>query len=141
MMASTLRVPAKMENLELIARFVQTEAGALGAGPDAAVELLQAVDEAATNVIMHGYRGRPGEIEIDISRQDKAVVVHMRDRAPFFDVTRVPPPDLTLPLEKRRKGGLGVFLMRQFTDEMACCELPGGGNELTMYKVAPAQPE
>ncbi len=135
-MASTLSVPAEMRNLGLIARFVQTEADALGAEPGAVAELLQAVDEAATNVIMHGYRYGPGQIEIEISRQDENLVVCMRDRAPFFDVTLVPPPDLTLPLEERRNGGLGVFLMRQFTDEILCRELPGGGNELTMYKRA-----
>ncbi len=135
-MGSTLRVPAEMRNLGLIARFVQAEAGALGAGPDAVAELLQAVDEAATNVVMHGYRYGPGQIEIEISRQDESLVVHMRDSAPFFDVTTVPPPDLTLPLAERRNGGLGVFLMRQFTDKIVCRELPGGGNELIMYKRA-----
>ena len=137
-MSNVLNLAAEMSNLGLIARFVQHQCRALGAGPEPIADLVQAVDEAATNVILHGYRRRPGHIEIEITRRDAGLLVQMRDRAPFFDVSGVPPPDLTLPLEQRRNGGLGVFLMRQLTDELASRELPGGGNELTMYKVVPA---
>jgi serine/threonine-protein kinase RsbW len=99
-------------------------------------DVLQAVDEAATNIILHGYRGQPGEIEIEMDQDHGALVVCLRDRAFLFDPTRVPPPDLTLPLEARRVGGLGVYLIRQFTDQMTWRATPDGNNELTLRKQA-----
>jgi serine/threonine-protein kinase RsbW len=134
-MLNILTVTADVRSLGLIARFVEEQCLGLGSRPEPIADLVQAVDEAATNVIFHGYRHAPGCIEIEITRRDAGLLVRMRDRAPFFDVAGVPPPDLSLPLEQRRDGGLGVFLMRQLTDGMACRELPGGGNELTLYKV------
>jgi len=62
--------------------------------------------------------------------------IELRDHAPGFDPTRVPPPDLTQPLEEREPGGLGVFLTRHMVDEMRYRALPGGGNELTLIKRA-----
>jgi serine/threonine-protein kinase RsbW len=135
--SNILKVTAEVHCLGQIARFVEEQCLGLAARPEPIADLLQAVDEAATNVIMHGYRQAPGHIEIEITRRDAGLLVWMRDQAPFFDVAGVPPPDLTLPLEQRRDGGLGVFLMRQLTDGLVSRPLPGGGNELTLYKVAP----
>jgi anti-sigma regulatory factor (Ser/Thr protein kinase) len=54
--------------------------------------------------------------------------------APPFDPTRVPDPDLTLPLEERPLGGLGIYLIRQSVDKMVYRAVPEGGNELTLVK-------
>ena len=39
-----------------------------------------------------------------------AILIRVRDTAPPFDPTRLPDPDLTLPLEERPVGGLGAFI-------------------------------
>jgi len=55
-----LFVAAEVENLAEIRRFVREEAAALGAGEEAICDLELAVDEAACNVICHGYKGCGG---------------------------------------------------------------------------------
>ena len=125
---------AKLKNLAHIRHFVNDAANSLGADPHSVLDLVQAVDEAATNIIVHGYAGRPGVIEVTIERQKDLMVIAMRDQAPGFDPTRVPPPDLTLPLEKRPVGGLGIFLIRRSVDELQHHFLPSGGNELILIK-------
>jgi serine/threonine-protein kinase RsbW len=132
--ASTLRIPAELENLERIRRFVTKEATALGADPDAVPDLVLAVDEAATNIIMHGYLGETGTIEIEVGHQGDALVVRLCDQAVPFDPNDVPPPDLTMPLEERPIGGLGVYMMRQLVDQVIHRVPPQGGNELTLVK-------
>jgi len=126
--------PAALNYLIAIRQFVQEAAAALDADPAAISDLLLAVDEAATNVIVHGYRGRPGEIEIEVGREESALVVRLRDQAAPFDPTTVPLPDLTRPLEERAPGGLGIYLMKQAVDKVTHRVTPQGGNELTLVK-------
>jgi serine/threonine-protein kinase RsbW len=129
-----LFVAAQVENLAEIRRFIRQEAAALGGGEEAICDLELAVDEAACNIICHGYEGRGGTIEVGVKRDEDRLVVRLHDEAPPFDPTRYPPPDVTLPLEKRPLGGLGIFLIRQAVDEMVYRTTPGGGNELTLIK-------
>jgi serine/threonine-protein kinase RsbW len=69
-----------------------------------------------------------------VGRQGEALLVRLRDGAPLFDPTLLPMPDVTLPLEVRPLGGLGIFLMRQSVDDMTYRVTPEGGNELTLIK-------
>ena len=131
-----LRVAAELNNLETMRHFVEESARALHVDQDTAFDLAQAVDECATNIVEHGYQGQPGSIEIEIDRAGENLAIVLRDHAPPFDPTGVPPPDLTLPLEEREPGGLGVYLARHMVDEMRHRALPDGGNELTMLKRA-----
>jgi anti-sigma regulatory factor (Ser/Thr protein kinase) len=135
-MEFSLSVSAEVANLAVIRRFVEEIATSLRADRKAIDDMLQAVEEATANIIFHGYHGQPGNIEIEMGQEQGALVVRLRDQALPFDPTRVPPPDLTSPLETRRFGGLGVHLIRQFTDQMTYRVMPEGGNELTLRKNA-----
>lgn len=132
---------AHIENLAAIRCFVRMAAEGAGFARESVDAMIQAVDEAATNVIVHGYQGRPGaiEIEIEMDHPAKALVVRLRDDAPAFDPTKVPAPDLTVPLHRRPPGGLGVFLMREFVDRMSYRRTEAGQNELTLEIFAPEQ--
>jgi serine/threonine-protein kinase RsbW len=131
---STLQIPAELLNLRKIRRFVEEEATALGANPDAVADLVLAVDEAVSNIIVHGYQGEAGIIAIEIRGQGDALVVRLFDQATPFDPNDVPPPDLTVPLEQRPYGGLGIYMIRQLVDQMIHRVLVQGGNELILVK-------
>ena len=106
----------------------------LTADREAIDDTLAALDEAVSNIIIHGYHGQPGSIEVEVEKEQETLVIRLRDQSPLFDPTLVPPPDLTLPLKERRLGGLGVHLIRCFTDSMAYRVTPEGDNELTLMK-------
>jgi anti-sigma regulatory factor (Ser/Thr protein kinase) len=135
-MTLMLRIAAEVNNLLAIRRFVQDAAAALAVPAPAIDDLVLAVDESITNVIEHGYRGQPGDVEIEVRRAGETVVVHLRDRAPPFDPTGLPDPDLTLSLEERPVGRMGVFLTRQLVDAVTYRLTGEGGNELTLTKRA-----
>ncbi len=136
-----LSVPAKVENLNTIRGYIKGRARPAGAPQEAIDAIVLAVDEAATNVIQHGYieNGRNGSIEIEVVLKPGCLCVILRDDAPPFDPSSVPDPDLTLPLELRPIGGLGIFLMRKKTDALAYTTTPAGQNELTLTKYYPPQ--
>ena len=134
---SILQIAAELANLGVIRRFVEEMATGLKFDRNVIEDMLQAVEEAVANIILHGYDRRPGEIQVVVHREESGLVVQLRDRAPHFDPTGFPPPDLTLPLEERRPGGLGIYLMRKFTDTVTYRVTSDGSNELTLIKKQP----
>lgn len=77
-----------------------------------------AVEEALTNIIVHGYQEGKGEIRISCRAGSGMVEVRLEDRALPFDPLSLPEPDLTGDIEDRKIGGLGIFLIRQVMDEI-----------------------
>jgi len=130
----TLRIAAKVENLATIRDFVAEHALAVGVPQKILDPVVLATDEAATNIIMHGYQGQPGDIEMSVGCELHQLTIRLRDAARTFDPNTKPPPDLTLSLEDRPIGGMGIYLMRRCTDQLHYRALPGGGNELTLIK-------
>lgn len=137
----TLRFDAaRLEDLAAIRGFVRDAARSFGATPEATDDLVLAVDEAATNTIRHGYGGRPGPLRVEVSWEGSAVLVRLVDRAPAFDPTGRPPPDLDTPLERRPFGGMGIHLMRVSVDRLVHRSLGRSGNDLTFIKeLAPVE--
>lgn len=129
-----LQTTAELKNLNQIRDFVETAANALGFEPELIPNVQLAVDEVATNVMLHGYHGQGGSLDVELERVGSDLVVRLRDEAPPFDPTTVPVPDLTLPLTKRPIGGLGIYLVRRAVDEVIHRVTAGGGNELTLVK-------
>ena len=131
---SRLIITAHVRYLVVVRRFVQEAAQALGAAQRVSDDLIQAVDELAANIILHGYGGGPGDIEIVLRPEEAGLAVVLRDKAPVFDPTTASEPNLDAPLEERQVGGLGIYLSRKLTDELRHRALPEGGNELTLVK-------
>ena len=134
MTARTLRVDADLGALADVRRFVRESAAAAEAPVDCLDDLVQAVDEAATNAIVHGYRGSPGWLEVTAGVEGEDFVVRLEDGAPEFDPTTCLEPDLSVPPMARKPGGMGVHLIRHSTDAMAYRPRPGGGNILTLVR-------
>jgi serine/threonine-protein kinase RsbW len=128
----TLTVPADVNRIAEIRDFVRAAAVRAGAGAEVVADAVQAIDEAATNVVVHGYAGRPGTIEVQTTVRDGRLELRLLDRSPVFDPLTVPEPNLTVPPLARRPGGMGVHLIRAATDERRHRPRAGGGNELIL---------
>jgi len=131
---SVLHIAAELDNLATIRRFVIDTTTILGVDQTLIPRLELAVDEIATNIIRHGYQDQPGMIEIELSQQDDALVIHVRDRAPPFNPTEVLSPDLTKSLHNREPGGLGIYITKQVMDTVTHRLASHGGNELILVK-------
>ena len=129
-----LRIPADVERVAEIRGAVREVATACNAEPDCLDDLVQAVDEATTNVIVHGYAGAAGPIDVDVARVGETIVITVEDEAAPYDPTTHEEPDLSVPPEHRRPGGMGIHLMRAALDRIEHRPRPGGGNILTMTR-------
>jgi anti-sigma regulatory factor (Ser/Thr protein kinase) len=120
MRANTLTVPATLESLERISAVVLAAAKSVGLDESASYRLRLAVDEFATNSIIHGHAGAtvPGTLEVTTLVDEQSLKVIIEDSGVPFDPRQVAPPsDMHLPLEKRQIGGLGIYLALKGVDD------------------------
>jgi anti-sigma regulatory factor (Ser/Thr protein kinase) len=131
----TLRIQADVERLADVRAFVRDVVADLGGSKRTGDDLVQAVDEATCNVMLHGYGGKPGEIEIDAARLGGSIEIRILDRAPVFDPTTAAAGDAGT-AGRRRPGtmGVGIKLARTMTDAVRHHVRPDGGNELTLVR-------
>ena len=104
--------------------------------PAATMSQLRIVcDELMSNAIAHAYpEGRSGDIDVRLELAGSKVVVTVSDDGVSFNPLAVAPPDMTLPLEQRQPGGLGIHLARSLTDEAAYVR-QDGRNVITLVKM------
>ncbi|HWF86690.1 MAG TPA: ATP-binding protein [Vicinamibacterales bacterium] len=75
------------------------------------------LDEAVSNIIRHGYQdGSRGTITISLEKLDDGIRAVVTDGGPEFNPLRQPAPTVPTTLEDVRVGGLGIHLMRAFSD-------------------------
>lgn len=124
-----------LENLPRFLHFIETACANIEADAGIKYALHLAVEEACTNLIVHGYRGRPpGPIEVAVHDDCDKVTIVIRDRSPPFDPARAPSPDLTSDVEHRPIGGLGWHLVKSMMDEIGYVPDTPSGNVLTLVK-------
>ena len=131
-----LSVKASLENLREIRSYIDQAGTRLGVSESALGDLCLVVDEAVTNVILHGYGDLDGIVEIHMEADGNDIIIRIRDQAKTFDSSHVDAPHLDTALKDRPFGGMGIFLIKEMTDEAEFLPLPGGGNEIRLLKRA-----
>ena len=124
----------QVEQLGAIREFIQESALGLGAGEEDVFACQLAADEAATNAFKHAYSGMPGRVEVAVWREAGRISLRLRNWGAPFDPEAIPVPDVARPLEERPAGGLGIFLMRKFMDDIQFRFDPHEGNTITMHR-------
>ena len=102
--------------------------------PAAAVLANLAIEELVTNCIKYGYSDSNEHlIDVTLVVTDGQLVMHVTDDGRPFNPLAAPVPDLSLPLDERPIGGLGLHLLRTMSDSMTY-ERRGDLNCLTLVK-------
>lgn len=115
--------PGTLDALAPVREFVANVAHAVGFNRSATYKLCLAVDEIATNIVLHGYdeAGLKGNLKIGATGEDDKLVIRMEDQGRSYDPNLFVLPraeDLTLPLESRDAGKLGIYLTLDGVDEL-----------------------
>jgi serine/threonine-protein kinase RsbW len=103
-----------------------------------------AVRESVINAIKHGNRedeSKRVHVEFTALNGDgpPGLVIRVRDEGPGFDPDTVPDP--LAPENVLKSSGRGIFLIRNFMDELELRRAPEGGMEMVMVKRAGRAPE
>jgi serine/threonine-protein kinase RsbW len=119
----TLTLPAQLSSLKIIGRFIIDICQEEGISSKKAYKLRLAVDELVTNIIVHGCANSTTEsmLEINAEIESVSLKVTITDTGLPFDPREREFDEsiLSLPIEERPTGGLGVFLSLQSVDEFS----------------------
>ncbi len=124
-----------IQQIPQLAEFVEAVADLAHLDVGLTMSLNLALEEAVSNVIMYAYpKGSDGLVELEaIIRKDSMQFI-LSDNGTPFDPTAVPEADITLDVEDRPIGGLGIFLVRNIMDEVKYTRSDDGKNILSMTK-------
>lgn len=137
-----LSIHSSSKSLPIVRGAVERMAGLEGFGETDAHALTWAIDEALSNVIKHGYEGKPDQpIQITLApvkAKDgrSGIAVTVRDQGRQVDPTTIRSRNL----EDVRPGGLGVHIIQTVMDSFEYSCPPDGGMQLDMVKYASPQP-
>jgi serine/threonine-protein kinase RsbW len=134
--AAKLEMRSELGELTRLERFLADMAQRVGLDERTVYLLNLACDELVTNIMMHGYDSESTgscPITLDVKYADGKLVLRLADEGRAFDPLSRPAPDVTLDVEERGIGGLGIHFVRQVMDDVSY-ERVGERNVLTMRK-------
>lgn len=98
------------------------------------MQIKLALEEVVVNVMEYAYpKDETAQLKIETETSDKSYKFVISDYGTEFNPLDVPEADITLGLEEREIGGLGIFLVRQIMDKVKYERL-GDKNILTLVK-------
>lgn len=102
---------------------------------DLRFKLRLSIEETVENVVQYAYKDSIGWMEVETNLDDKALMltVTLKDAGKPFNPLEMPDPDISLSVEEREIGGLGIYLCKQLMDEVTY-RYEDGCNILTMKK-------
>ena len=126
----SLKIPAKLENLQKMFDYIREASSRQGFAEEQINKIQLACEEALVNVISYAYPSKNGDLEIICNNKESSLEIVIIDRGIPFDPLSIPAPDILLPLEQRKIGGLGIFMIRELMDAVAY-KRDGNRNVLT----------
>lgn len=125
----------RIEEIGRMATFLEEMGEELNLSPEVSFNIHLALEEAVSNVIMYAYpQGEEHAFALTVRHVDNRLIFKIIDTGKEFDPTRQPDADVTLSLEERPIGGLGIFLIRRIMQAVEYRRV-GDKNILTMVKV------
>ncbi len=93
------------------------------------------LEEAVSNTILYAYPNKMGdEISIRAKKEDDVLMFVITDAGAEFDPTSVKEADVSLALEDRPIGGLGIYLIKKIMNEVEYQRVEGN-NVFTLKKI------
>ena len=127
------------ENLEAVNDFIHEQIKPFSCHSQTLFQIDLAVEEIFVNISHYAYSPDKGTVQIDCSVEKTAdapakLTVSFTDRGKAFNPLAKPDPDITLSVEEREIGGLGIFLTKKYMDSVLY-ERKDNQNILTFTKI------
>ena len=129
-----ITVDAELEQLADVFMFIERQFITNGFDLNAVMEIGIIADEICSNIVHYAYPNEKGKLTVEFSFNpmiEEAELVFIDNGIPFNPLN-APDPDLAEP-EERDEGGLGIFLVRRYSDRLQY-EYTKNQNMLRIFK-------
>ncbi len=117
--AHRLVIKNQVSDLNILAEFIEKIGNDLSLETSLVMNLNLALEEAVSNVIFYAYPGgESNTIEILFVKRGRDIIFTIRDSGIPFDPTAKEDVDITLNVQERGIGGLGIFMVKQIMDSV-----------------------
>ena len=119
-MKYNLSIKADKQNLKKVRNFLGEVLTELQVSAIEANQLILVVDEILANLIIHsGKNNAKKEIDLSLSEEAGEITFEIYDyNSPYFDLTQHEDPNLKDLVKQKRKGGMGLTLVKNIMDEV-----------------------
>ena len=131
-----ITVDAVTANIDKVTEFADEVLESYGCPVKVRMQIDIAIDEILSNIAYYAYGEQGGKVTVGFQIQDnpKMICVTFSDRGIPYNPLEKEDPDVSLSAEKRKIGGLGIYMVKKSMDEMSYC-YSGGKNILVIKKI------
>jgi len=122
---------AREDNIPKAIKFIEDIMTSADFASTKIMKVRLAVEEVCNNIVHHAYPEQKGSFRLISSSIGGSLVVVIEDEGIHFDPTKTDGPLLVDNVEERSIGGLGIYLIKSFVEEMRY-EFVDGKNTLTL---------
>ena len=134
---NSITLEATVRNLNLIMAFLDERLDAWGCPMRKRMAIELAVEEVYVNIANYAYAPGSGEAtmraELETSDAARTIVITFIDQGIPFNPLTSEEPDVSLPVDERKIGGLGIFLVKKTMNAVEY-RYENGSNILTIRK-------
>jgi len=133
-MKEVFEIENKIEALSILAGKIEELAEKWELSMPLTMNLNLVLEEAVSNVIFYAFNDHQKHlIQISLALENKILTVEIVDDGIPFDPLSQKLPDITLPVEERPIGGLGILLILKIMDQVSYSR-QNNQNRLTLVK-------
>jgi len=124
---------AEDASLDPAMAFLESEMEANDVPVKIAMQIAVAFEELFVNVAHYAYPEKVGQVEVGINIENQLLTFTLKDSGIPFDPLAKEDPDITLKVEDRKIGGLGIYMVKKTMDSVTY-KYEDGMNQLTVTK-------
>jgi serine/threonine-protein kinase RsbW len=140
-------MPSKYSYLRIARQATLDFCARAGLSEFRSAQMEMAVDEACANIIEHSYKTAADEnstrtagIQINLIHQKDRVIAEISDFGRGFDFDSTPSIAPEAYMDQERSRGLGLYIIRNFVDELSYERNTLSGNRLRLMKLLKPAP-
>lgn len=120
-MNKKIKIGRDLQNLKAVRDFVSTTLQGMSI-PDPEINMMVlAVDEVCANRMLHNPKDpqeKNNSIELEINNNNNELTFLIRDTGDLYDINKHEEPDIHKLIAEKRKGGIGLMLVKKIMDSI-----------------------
>ena len=114
-MLNTLKLLASIENFSKLSDWWQDIATSWSLSNTLINKINICLEETYVNIASYAYSDKTGTADISIDKNDSEIILKFEDSGIEYNPLQKEDPDITLSLDERPIGGLGIFMVKEMS--------------------------